>query len=293
MLPDRTAVNGPVAFRMQLGARLRRLRKDAGVTREAAGWEIRGSESKISRIELGRVPVKERDVADLLALYRADARERAALLALVRRANAAGWWQRYADIVPSWFLSYLGMEEAASQIRTYELQFVPGLLQTVDYARAVIRLGHANASPAEVERRIQLRQGRQRILRRARPPLVWAVIDEAVLRRRIGGTEVMHAQLRALADAAQRPNVRLQIIPFRAGVHAATGCPFAVLRFPEPELSDVVYVEQLTSALYLDRPGDVDDYAWAMERACMEAEPPDRSVRIVERLLHDPVDAEH
>jgi len=252
---------------MLLGAHLRRLREAQGVSREDAGWEIRASESKISRMELGRVSFKERDVDDLLTLYGlVDAEERDRLLTLARQANTPGWWHRYGDVLPSWFQSYLGLEAAASLIRTYEVQFVPGLLQTADYARSVVLLGHGTAPVKDVERRINLRMDRQQVIDRPDPPRLWAVIDEAVLRRPIGGGGVMKAQIEALIEASKKPNVRLQIIPFHAGGHAAAGGPFAILRFPEPELPDVVYVEQLTSAIYLDKREDVDQYAMAMER---------------------------
>ena len=179
---------GPTVLRMLLGAHLRRLREARGVTREDAGWEIRSSESKISRMELGRVGFKERDVADLLTLYGLDdPEERDRLLALARDANTPGWWHRYGDVLPGWFQSYLGLEAAASLIRTYEVQFVPGLLQTREYARAVVLLGHGRAPAEEVERRVDLRMARQELLTRADPPQLWAVVDEAALRRPIGG----------------------------------------------------------------------------------------------------------
>ena len=274
---------GSTALRIQLGARLRRLRQARGISREAAGYEIRGSESKISRMELGRVPFKERDVADLLALYGVAGPESSALLNLARRANAPSWWRQFGEVVPPWFLSYLGLEEAASLIRAYEAHSVPDLLQTPDYARAVLRREHSRSTAAEIERRIELRCTRQRVLTRPDPPQFWAVLDEAVLRREIGGREVMQAQVRALLDAARRPNVRLQIVPFHQGAVTPAGFPFAIMRFAEPELPDVVYVEQLTGAVYLDKPADVEHYAVAMERACLEAEPPDRT----EALLSD------
>jgi transcriptional regulator with XRE-family HTH domain len=276
---------GSTALRIQVGARLRRLRQARGISREAAGWEIRGSESKISRMELGRVPFKERDVTDLLTLYGAGLPERTALLALARRANAPAWWQRFGDVVPPWHLSYLGLEEAASLIRTYESHVVPGLLQTPDYARALLRREHVAASAAEIERRVELRCSRQRVLYRPEPPQFWAVLDEAVLRREIGGRDVMRDQVRALQEAARLPHVRLQIVPFHQGAPTPVGFPFAILRFAEPELADVVYVEQLTSALYLDKPGDVDHYHVAMERACLDAEPPERTPELLGEKL--------
>jgi hypothetical protein len=279
---------GPTALRLLLGAHLRRLREAQGVSREDAGWEIRASESKISRMELGRVSFKERDIADLLTLYGVDdEEERDRLLALARQANTPGWWHRYGDVLPGWFQSYLGLEASASLIRTYEVQFVPGLLQTEDYARAVVQLGHGRAPAAEIDRRVALRMRRQRILDRSEPPLLWAVVDEAVLRRPMGGAAVMRAQLDALVDAAERPNVRLQIVPFRAGGHSATGGAFTILRFGDQELPDIVYIEQLTSALYLDKRDDVDAYLAAMERLCVEADPPDRTPDTVRQVLKD------
>jgi hypothetical protein len=263
---------------MLLGMQLRNLRERAAVTREQAGYEIRGSESKISRMELGRVSFKERDVGDLLTLYGVtDPKERGRLLELARDANALGWWHRYSNISPTWFQPYLGLESAASMIRTYEVQFVPGLLQTRDYSRAVIQVGFAKTHPHEVERRVEMRTNRQKILTKENPPLVWVLLDEAVLRRPIGGKAVLRGQIQALLDATEMPNVRLQMVPFEAGGHAATGGAFTILRFPDPELSDVVYVEALTSALYLDKREDIDIYAEAMSRLVVEAEQPQKS----------------
>ncbi|TBL29131.1 XRE family transcriptional regulator [Verrucosispora sp. SN26_14.1] len=279
---------GPTVLRMLLGAQLRRLRESRGVTREKAGWEIRSSESKISRMKLGRVGFKERDVADLLTLYGVTAeQERGALLKLARGANNPGWWHRYGDVLPSWFQSYLGLEAAAALIRSYEVQFVPGLLQTREYARAVVLLGHGQASPAEIDRRVDLRMRRQEVLHRAKPPRLWAVVDEAALRRPIGGPQVMRGQLEALLKATRTPNVRVQVIPFAAGGHAAAGGAFTILRFGDQDLPDIVYIEQLTSAIYLDKREDLDFYAVAMERLCVEAEPPERTAEILERMIAD------
>jgi hypothetical protein len=279
---------GPTALRILLGAHLRRLREAQGVSREDAGWEIRASESKISRMELGRVSFKERDIADLLILYGVDdGEERERLLALARQANTPGWWHRYGDVLPSWFQSYLGLEASAALIRTYEVQFVPGLLQTEDYARAVVLLGHGRARPEEIDRRVALRMQRQQILDRADPTHLWAVVDEAVLRRPIGNPAIMRAQLEALLEATGRPNVRLQIIPFHAGGHSAAGGAFTILRFPDRELPDIVYIEQLTSALYLDKRDDVEQYVAAIERLCVEADPPNHTPDTLRQLLKD------
>jgi transcriptional regulator with XRE-family HTH domain len=286
--PPGESSGGPTVLRILLGAQLRNRRESKGISREKAGWEIRASESKISRMELGRVSFKERDVADLLSLYGViDEAERAALLALARQANTPGWWHRYVDVLPSWFQSYVGLEAAATLLRTYEMQFVPGLLQTEQYARAVILLGHGAATPAEVESRVRLRLARQEILRRSEPLRLWAVIDEAALRRPIGGPEVMRAQIAALIEATELPQVRLQVIPFDAGGHAAAGGAFSILRFPDADLPDVIYVEQLTSAMYLDKREDVDEYAAAFDRVSIDAEPPARTADILRDMLAD------
>ncbi|ROT29884.1 XRE family transcriptional regulator [Micromonospora sp. HM5-17] len=282
------SASGPTVLRILLGSQLRKLREARGVSRDDAGWEIRASGSKISRMELGRVGFKERDVADLLTLYQVtDEREREALLSLARQANNPGWWHRYGDVLPHWFQSYLGLEAAAALVRTYEVQYVPGLLQTRDYARAVVLLAHDRAPAEEVERRVNLRMDRQKILHRPDAPHLWVVVDEAALRRPIGGVEVMRGQVKHLIEASALPNVTIQVIPFRAGGHAGAGGAFTVLRFPEQDLPDVVYMEQLTSALYLDKRDDVDYYVAAMERLCVQAESPSATTEFLRSVLHD------
>src|SRR6266545_2624009 len=256
---------------MILGGHLRRLREARAITRDVAGWEIRASESKISRMELGRVGFKERDVADLLTLYGVtDENERTRLLALARDSNAQGWWHRYGDAIPNWFQSYLGLEANASMIRSYEVQFVPG-----------------RADPDEIERRVALRMARQQLLTRQDPPapLLWAVVDEAALRRSIGGPKVMHAQLEALIEATHQPNVRLQVAGFHMGGHPAAGGAFTILRFPDEDLSDVVFVEQLNSGLYFERSSEADEYAEVIERLSIEADPPSRTEEILRTIL--------
>jgi hypothetical protein len=255
---------------------------------EEAGHVIRASHSKISRLETGQVGFKDRDIADLLTFYGVtDEQERETVRALVRRANAPGWWHDYSDILPGWFEMYVGLEEAATQIRAYEVQFVPGLLQTRGYARAVTLLGHGAAPASEIERRVKLRMARQVLLTRPDPPNVWAVLDESVLRRPVGGPDVMQAQLKHLLEMAKQPNVTIQIIPFQAGGHAAAGGPFSILRFAEPDLPNVVYLEQLTSALYLDKPELVDSYLVVMERVCMEAATPADSADAIRAMLRE------
>ena len=194
------------------------------------------------------------------------------VLEIARQASAQDWWQQYSDIVPRWFESYIGLEKAASVIRTYEVQFVHGLLQTEDYARAVIMISNAHAPAEEIDRRVSVRIGRQQLLTQPDAPEVWAVLDEAVLRRFPAGPAVMRAQLEHLLQVTDLPNVTLQIVPFDAGPHAAAGGPFTILRFPEPDLSDVVYLEQLNSALYLDQPDDVANYLAIMDQLCIQAD---------------------
>jgi transcriptional regulator with XRE-family HTH domain len=277
---------GPTVRRMQLGARLRSLRQAKGITRDQAGWAIRGSESKISRMELGRVAFKERDVTDLLRLYGIDDEsEHARLLALAREANTPGWWHAYGDVLSTWFQNYLDLEQAAELIRTYEIQFVPGLLQTDAYARAVIMLGHGSKAQAEIARRAEFRMARKQLLTRPDPPRVWAVLDEAVLRRPIGGVAVLREQIEYLLDVSRLRNVRLQVMPFRSGGHAAAGGAFSILRFGHSDVPDVVYIEHLTSGLYLDKREDVDQYAEAMGRLSIEAEPPQRTPEILRQVL--------
>jgi transcriptional regulator with XRE-family HTH domain len=273
---------GPTVQRILLGSQLRKLREDRGITREQAGYEIRASASKISRIELGRVALKERDVADLLTLYQVTGEaERAPLLALADAANIPGWWHRYGDLLADWFQPYLGLEEAASIIRTYQVQFVPGLLQTPDYARAVISAGDPDAPAAEIDRRVAMRMARQELLTRPSPPRLWAVIDEAALHRPIGSNDIMRDQLQALIKKVRLDHIIVQVMPFRFGAHAAEAGAFSILRFPEPDLPDVIYLEHLTSAIYLDKRREVDPYLQAMERLCAQAEPRHRTPAIL------------
>ncbi len=278
----------PTALRIALGGHLRRLREASGITREAAGYTIRASSSKISRLEIGRAPFKERDVADLLTLYGVtDAEERETLLTLAHQANAPGWWHEYGDVLPNWFETYLGLEQAASVIRTYEPQLVPGLLQTEDYAHAIMRLRHLHVSDGEIERRVALRMARQAFLSQPGAPNLWVVLDEAALRRPLGDHKLQRAQLLHLIETVQRPNITLQIVPFDAGGHAATGGPFTILRFSEPDLPDIVYLEHLTNALYLDKKRDTVNYQAIMDNLCVQAEPPTEAISFLHRIINE------
>lgn len=277
---------GSVVRRMLLGSQLRRLRESRGITREAAGYSIRASESKISRMELGRVSFKTRDVEDLLTLYGiTDDTERAALVGLAREANVAGWWHSYSDVLPSWFPTYVGLEGAASLIRVYEVQFVHGLLQTEAYAHAVVARGMKDATPADIDRRVSLRLERQKYLVSENAPDVHIVLDEAALRRPYGDREVMRGQLQHLIEFSERPNVRLQVMPFGFGGHAGESGAFTILSFPESDLSDVVYLEQLTSALYLDKREDVAQYEQVLQELQGDSPSPAQSRDLLRGLL--------
>jgi transcriptional regulator with XRE-family HTH domain len=274
----------PTVLRILVGAYLRRLREARRISMDDAAYVIRGSHSKISRLEAGRVSFKSRDVADLLTLYGVtDERERDTLQTLAMRASAVGWWREYADVLPSWLDALVGLEDAASQIRAYEVQFVPGLLQTDEYASGVVMLQYSN--PQEINRRVALRMERQAVLARSDPPSLEVVLDEAVLRRAIGGSRAMRGQLEHLLEVAERPNVTIQVIPFRAGGHAAAGGAFSLLHFAESDLPDVVYMEQLTGAQYLDNPDTVVGYRAVMDELCGESLDKASSLELISSVL--------
>jgi transcriptional regulator with XRE-family HTH domain len=273
---------GPTVLRILLGIQLRRLREARGITAHEAALAIRGSESKISRIELGRNAVREIDVADLLTRYGVtDPGEREQLLTLASQANRPGWWYRYNDILPGWFQPYIGLEEAAESIRVYEPQFIPGLLQTEDYAAAVLALG--DIPHDEADRHVVLRKERQRRFAAGELRL-WVVLDEEALRRPVAGRQVMREQLESVLEATTRRNLTLQITPRgAAGIAAPSG--FSILRFADREMPDIVYVEQLTSALYLDKRPEVDRYLLAMERTSILSMDPRSSEDLIREIL--------
>jgi Domain of unknown function (DUF5753)/Helix-turn-helix domain len=276
---------GPTALRIVLGTQLRRLREARGITTGAAGQAIPASHAKISRMELGRVGFRERDVTDLLTFYGiTDEQERGAFLTLVRQANVPGWWHKYSDIVPSWFEIYLGLEQASSVIRTYQPQLVPGLLQTREVA--VIQLGLPRPCADDIERQLALRTARQEILTQPGAPQLWAVIEEASLWR-LNGRSVMQEQIQHLIKMAELPNITLQVIPIYSGAHVALGGPFSLLRFSEPDLPDIVYLEQLSSALYLDEIEEVQRYREIMDRLSVQAQSPIGTIRFLSSTLKE------
>ncbi|SRR5712691_5133596 len=281
-----SANGSPTVLRMLLGAYLRRLREAKRLSLLEAGEVIRASHSKVSRMETGRVGFKDRDIADLLTFYGVtDENERQAIRALAVQASSAAWWHDYSDVLPGWFDAYVGLEEAASEIWGYEVQFVPGLLQTEDYARGVIMLGYSH--PKEISRRVKLRMARQTVLTRPDPPELHVVLDEAALRRPIGGPAAMRGQLRHLIEMSQRPNVTIQVVPFQIGGHSGAGGPFSLLRFADADLPDIVYLEQLTCAVYHDKPGIVKGYLAVMDRLRNEALNPADSAQALKSMLGD------
>jgi Domain of unknown function (DUF5753)/Helix-turn-helix domain len=282
-------ISAPTVPRMILGNQLHRYREAAGISPDRAGYEIRASRSKISRMENGRVGFKDRDVVDLLDLYGiTDEETRASLMTLARQANAPGWWSKYGgDIMTDWFEEYLGLEAAASVIRAFELQFVHGLFQTEAYARAVTLLGNTAAPTEEIDRRVSLRLKRQDLLTGARSPQVWAVIDEGALRRPVGGRKVMRGQLNRLIEVSELRQVTIQVVPFSRGGHAAAGGSFTVLRFSDEDVPDVVYIEQLTSALYLDKREDVDNYLEVMNHLSTEALTPAQTAQFLAEIIKE------
>jgi len=250
----------PTVRRRRLALELRRLREAARLTCEEVAEHLECSASKISRVETGRVSVSPRDVRDMLELYGVPEQQRDSLVQLSRDSRQKGWWHAYSDTIQPQFATYVGLESAASEIRVYEVNIIPGLLQTEDYARTMIRSATMNGSHEDVERKVALRMARQPALTRDDPPMLWTVVDEAALRRRVGGTELMRAQLEHVLELSGLKNVAMQVIPFGAGAHPAMGRPFVILVFPERVDPDVVYLEDLTSTLYLEDVDEVDRY---------------------------------
>ncbi|HEX5404397.1 MAG TPA: helix-turn-helix transcriptional regulator [Pseudonocardiaceae bacterium] len=278
---------GPTVRRIILGAQLRRLREATQLSRADAGYTIRASESKMRRLETGQVGFKERDVTDLLTLYGiTNAVERQQFLDLVTQSNQLGWWHPYSDLIPKWFEDFVGLEEAASRIQTYELMFVPGLLQTEEYTRAVAGHGELRPSRDEIQRRVDLRRSRQKILLGPHAPKLWAIIDEAVLHRPIGGERVLRDQLGHLLEMTTQPNISVQVVPFHKSGSAAESA-FTLLRFAEPELPNVAYIEHVAGALYAEKFDEIELYSRVMDRLAVSAETPDGSRQLLSKLRAD------
>jgi transcriptional regulator with XRE-family HTH domain len=278
---------GPTAARLRLGTQLRQLRQAADITRQDAGAAIRSSASKITRLELGRTGIKHRDLTDLLGLYGVDPAGQASMTALARAGNNLGWWREYGDAVPGWQATYLGLEQSTSMIRGYEPRFVPELLQTPEYARALLTSMSGAVDADRTERQLAVLRRRQQILHREDPPHVWTVIDEGALRRTVGGPAVMRAQLGHLIDVTRLGHVNLQVLPFRVGGHAACGGPVELLRFAGDRLPDVVCLEYYGGAVYPSRAADLACYWDILNQLATQADPPIASTLTIEHLRRE------
>jgi transcriptional regulator with XRE-family HTH domain len=267
----------------RLAAELMHHREVSGLSREEAARQLEWSTSTIFRIETGRSRPQPGNVRALLDLYGVTGPERDGLIQLARDARQPGWWHSFRDVLPNPYEVYIGLEAGAASIRNFEPVVIPGLIQTEDYARAMFRNGPRELDRDEVERRVEVRMARQQILARADRPRLWSVIDEAAIRRVVGGTEVMRGQLRHLADCAEQGKTTIQVVPFRAGAHAGTTGPFVILEFLEPTDPAVVYVETLAGDIYLEERADVDRYILAFDRLLAAALHPDDSVRLIEQ----------
>ncbi|AKH81308.1 XRE family transcriptional regulator [Streptomyces sp. CNQ-509] len=274
--------SAPTVGQVVLGKRLQELRERAGLKREEAAKTLRVAPATVRRMETAEVALKVPYVQLLLQAYGIDQEEIDAFVALTEEANEPGWWQRFHDILPDWFSMYVSLEGAASLIRSYEPHFVPGLMQTEDYARHVLKVGSlGRVAPAEIERHVALRMERQELLTREDAPRFWVIVDETVLRRPVGEAAVMRAQVDRLLDIASLPNVTLQMAEFRTGHHPGTYSPFVLFRFAMPELPDMIYTEYLTGAVYLDGRHEVATHLAALDHMAAQAATAKRTKEIL------------
>jgi transcriptional regulator with XRE-family HTH domain len=277
----------PTLRRKRLGIELRRLREQAGLTCEQVGEQLECSGTRISRIETGRISVRPGDVREMLELYDVSDDEAGALAQLAREARRKGWWHAYGRVYPDWLESYIGLEFEAIRLRDFQPLVLPGLLQTEDYARAVLRAAPDAGSSEAIDRQVALRMGRQAILTQPAPPDLWVVLSESVLRVEPGGAAVLRAQLRRLADLARRPNVALQVLPSRAAAHVAPVSPFTILDFPEAADPTVVYLEHLTGSLFLESGDETWRYTVVFDHLRAEALGTAESADLITRLAAD------
>ncbi|MFI9599579.1 helix-turn-helix domain-containing protein [Streptomyces sp. NPDC052043] len=269
MSEARSGTSAPTVLRMILGRRLQDMRLAAGASLEDAAKALRVKSLTIRRLEKAEVALKPLYVEKLLETFGAGRQEIEEFVDLAEQANEPGWWHSYRDAVPSWFTAYVSLETGAKYLRTYEPQYVTGLLQTPDYARAVLRGGLPNGSEEELARRVELRLRRQSLLEREDAPLLWVVMEEAVLHRAVGSPGVMREQIERLLDVSELPHVSLDIVPFSAGAHVGACAPFTYFRFEEPELPDIVYSELLSASVYLDQRADVVAHLEAHSRMAL------------------------
>ncbi|MFI0240445.1 helix-turn-helix domain-containing protein [Streptomyces sp. NPDC016845] len=283
MSEARTGTSAPTVLRMILGRRLRDMRLAAGASLEDAARALRVKTLTIRRLEKAEVALKPLYVEKLLETYGAQPPEIDEFVDLAEQANEPGWWHSYRDAVPGWFTAYVSLETGARTLRTYEPQYVSGLLQTPDYARAVLRGGLPNGSDEEVARRVELRMRRQSLLEQKDAPTLWVVMEEAVLHREVGGPEVMREQIERLLDVSALAHISVDVVPFTAGAHVGACAPFTYFRFEEPELPDIVYSELLSAAVYLDQRPDVVAHLEAHSRMALLTSSED-SRKILQRM---------
>jgi hypothetical protein len=272
----------PTNRRRRLGAELRRLREASGLTIDRVAEVLECSQSKVSRIETGQVSATPRDVRDMLELYRVDPARREAMVQIAREARQRGWWHKFVD-VPDGVPAYVGLETAATSIDVYMSLIVPALLQTADYAKAIIGAVRPDLPRAELDRRVELRMSRQALLDRDDPPELRVLLDEAVLRRPVGGPAVMAAQRRRLLEDAARPAVTIRVLEVEAGAHAGMDGPFTIFGFPAAAERDVVALDSAADALYLESPEDLRRYRRVFERLLPAALPPEESTAFIAR----------
>ncbi|MET8284785.1 helix-turn-helix transcriptional regulator [Streptomyces sp. NPDC048448] len=274
--------SAPTVGQVVLGRRLLDLRERAGLKREEAARILRVAPATVRRMEMAEVSLKIPYLQLLLKSYGISDEEAEAFVQLAEEANRPGWWQRFHDILPGWFSMYVSLEGAATLIRSYEPHFVPGILQTEEYARGVMKSGAVGQTrPEDIERHVALRMQRQDLLTREGAPRIWAVMDETALLRAVGGPEVMRAQVDKLIEATKLPNVTLQVVPFSTGPHPGTYGPFVLFRFAMPELPDMVYSEYLTGAVYLDERSEVATHLEVMDRMAAQAATAHRTKEIL------------
>ncbi|EGX56533.1 DNA-binding protein SC5C722c [Streptomyces zinciresistens K42] len=279
----------PTVGQVVLGRRLQELREEAGLGRDEAARALRVAAATIRRMETAEVALKIPYVQVLLEAYGVPQAEADAFVSLAEEANRPGWWQRFHDVLPEWFSLYVSLEGAARIVRSYEPHFVPGLLQTEDYARAVLRAGTiGKTGPEVIERHVSLRMERQRLLERAEPPHLWVIMDETVLRRPVGGRgEVMRDQVDRLLEFAERDRITLQVAEFASGPHPGTYAPFTLFRFAEPELPDMVFTEYLSGALYLDSRTEVAAHLEVLDHMSAVAASAERTKKILRELREE------
>ncbi|MFF1676101.1 helix-turn-helix domain-containing protein [Streptomyces sp. NPDC058256] len=263
--------SAPTVLQMVLGRRLQELRQATGLTAQQVGGMLRQAHTTVTRMEQAKVTLKWATVKAMLEIYGVERAEAEEFLALTDQANTPGWWQSYRDALPSWFAVHVSLETSATHIRGYEPAVVPGLLQTEDYARDVLRLGRPRLTPDVLKRRVALRMERQALLSRPDPPQLWVLMDETVLRRPVGEPEVMRAQIDRLIEATELSNVTLQVLAFKAGLHPGAFGPFTIFRFPMPDFPDVVCTDNLSSGKYSEDLSEVALYREVMDRMSAQA----------------------